>query len=93
MAISGSLADGVTPRTGALDFQTTSGSSILPPTNGPGWAATKLSAAVFPSTEHTAIWESLLLETSPVGDGRKRHGRMLMVIFGSLEDKDTLQVV
>jgi hypothetical protein len=77
----------------ALDFQTISGSSILQATNGPGWAEAVLLGATALPPGSMAFWENQLLGTSPVGDFRKRHGRMLTVIFGSLEDRELMQVV
>ena len=83
-AISGSLEEKATTPAELPDRSTTFGSSILPPTNGSGWAEAARLASLTASSECTARWERAPPETYPEADIAQSVGPITAAISGSL---------
>jgi hypothetical protein len=84
-AISGSLGAKGSMPTAIWAISTTFGSSILPRTNGRGWAeAARSRTRMVASPECTARWERLPPETSPEAVPALRAGPTAAAISGSL---------
>ena len=83
-AISGSLGARATLPAVIWAISTTFGSTILPQTNGRGWAEAARLAAMVAFPESTARWERLLPGTSPEAAWSLRAGLIAAAISGSL---------